>query len=46
MRAFGQESSQPFRRLRDRIGPRDTDDVEALRAGGGGQRGLERSRIG
>ena len=45
MGALGEEVLQPFRRLRNRVGPRHADDVEALLAGGARQRGLERRRV-
>jgi hypothetical protein len=45
MGAFGQKMLQPFQRLRDRIGPRDADDVEAVLARGSRERGLERDRV-
>jgi hypothetical protein len=34
MGAFGQETPQPLRRLRDRVRPRDADHVEAVLARG------------
>ena len=44
-RALGQELPQPFERLRNGVGARHADDVEALRARGVGERGLERRGI-
>ena len=42
--AGGEEVAQPLGRVRDRVRPRDTDRVEALRARGLGERRLERGR--
>jgi hypothetical protein len=44
--APGQELPQPFERERNRVGARDADDVEALRARGVGERSLQRGRVG
>ena len=43
--AVGQKAPQPLGRLRNRVGPRDADDVEAVCARGLGERRLERRRI-
>lgn len=43
MGALGEKAPQPLQRLRDRIGSRDADDVEAVLARGTGERGLERA---
>jgi hypothetical protein len=45
VRAFGEEARQPPAGERDRIGPGDADDVEAVRASCRDQIGLERGRI-
>ena len=45
MGALGQELLQPFRRLRDRVRPRDADGVEAVVARGAHERGFQRGRI-
>jgi hypothetical protein len=45
MGALGEELPQPRRRLRDRIGPRDSDQVEAELARGVRQRRLQRPRV-
>jgi hypothetical protein len=45
MSALGEKALQPLQRLRDRIGPRDADDVEAVLARGSRERGLERARV-
>ena len=42
--AGGEEVAQPLGSARDRVRPRDTDRVEALRAGGLDERRLERGR--
>ena len=42
--AGGEEVAQPLGRVRDRVRPRDTDHIEALRARGLGKRRLERGR--
>jgi hypothetical protein len=42
MRAGGKKFLQPFRRLWNGIRASDADHVKALRAGGLGERGLER----
>jgi hypothetical protein len=39
--ALGEEAQEPLLRLRDRIWPRDPDDIEAMRAGGLDQCRLE-----
>jgi hypothetical protein len=44
MRAGGEVFAQPLRRERNRIWPRHTDGVEALRPRGLDQGGFQRSR--
>ena len=44
VRAVGEEAAQPLGGLRDGVRPRDADGVEAVRARGVGERGLERGR--
>jgi hypothetical protein len=44
--AFGEELLQPLARERHRIGPRDADDVEAVRPRGLDQPRLEACEIG
>jgi hypothetical protein len=39
--AIGEERTQPFGYLRNRIWMRDADDVETLDAGGLGERGFQ-----
>jgi hypothetical protein len=41
MGAFGKEALEPLRRLRDRIRPRNSDNVKAVGARGFDQRRLE-----
>jgi hypothetical protein len=43
--ALGQELPQPFERQGNRVRARHADDVEALRARGVSERGLERGGI-
>jgi hypothetical protein len=45
MRARREKLLQPFQRLRDRVGTRDADDVEAMGRCGRGQRRLQTGRI-
>jgi hypothetical protein len=45
MRALGQKLLEPVLGLRYRLGPRDADRVEAVRARGFGERGFQRNRI-
>jgi hypothetical protein len=45
MRAVGEKAPQPLQRLRDRIGPRDAGDVEAVLARGARERSRERDRV-
>ena len=45
VRAFGEKAREPLLRLRDRVRPRDADDVEALRARLRSKRGLQRGWI-
>jgi hypothetical protein len=44
VRAGIEEIPQPLRGLRDRVRPRNADNVKALRAGKSGEFGLERRR--
>jgi hypothetical protein len=46
MPAFGDESLEALAHLRDGIGPRNAEGVEAVRARGIGERGLDRGGIG
>jgi hypothetical protein len=43
--AFGQELPQPLQRLRNRVRPRDADDLEAVLTSGARERRFERRRI-
>jgi len=45
VRAVGEKARETFRRLRDRVRPRDADNVEAMRAGGLRERFLQRVGI-
>jgi hypothetical protein len=45
MGALLKELRQPFRRLRDRVRPRDADDIEAMGARRLYQRRLEAGRV-
>jgi len=45
MGAVGEELTQPLARQRDRVGPRDAEKVETVRARNVDERRLERNRI-
>jgi hypothetical protein len=45
MGALAEELRQPFQRLRDRVRPRDADDIEAVDTRGLYQRGFAAGRI-
>jgi hypothetical protein len=44
--AFGKELSKPRGSVRDRVGPGDARDIEAVRCRGFDQRRFDRGRIG
>jgi hypothetical protein len=45
VRALGEETLKAPGRLRDRVGCCYADDIEAVLARGGGERGVERDRL-